>query len=207
MFKHCRQHFISGLLVLAPLFLTTIIIVYLVRLADAFVVNPVFSVLPFQMDVTFKVVLAKLAIAAVVIVMVTLIGLGAEKIFMKQFMLGAEVVLKNIPVLNKVYGSVKEIAQAFFGGNKGIFKKVVLIEYPRKGIYALGFVTQERPWEAGRATGRELSTVFVPSPPNPATGFFIFVPKEELIETRLTIEDGLKLVISGGAAIPEILPQ
>ena len=206
MFKHLRQHFISGLLVLAPLFLTTLIIIYLVRLADAFVVNPVFNVLPFQIDATFKVVMAKLAIAAVVLVMVTLIGLGAEKIFMKQFMSGAEGVLKNIPVLNKVYGSVKDIAQAFFGGNKGIFKKVVLVEYPRKGMYALGFVTQERRWEAGRVTGRELSTVFIPSPPNPATGLFIFLPKEEIIETRLTIEDGLKLVISGGAVVPELLP-
>ncbi len=206
MFKHLRQHFVSGLLVLAPLFLTTLIIVYLVRLADAFVVNPVFSVLPFQMDVMFKVILAKLAIAAVVIVLVTLIGLGAEKIFMKQFMLGAEVVLKSIPILNKVYGSVKDIAQAFFGGSKGIFKKVVLVEYPRKGIFALGFVTQDRPWEAGRAIGREVWTIFLPSPPNPATGFFVFVPKEEVIETRLTIEDGIKLVISGGAAIPELLP-
>lgn len=205
MFKHLRQHFISGLLVLAPLFLTTLIIVYLVRIADAFVVNPVFSLLPFDMDVTFKVLLAKLAIAAVVIVLVTLIGLGAEKIFMKEFMSGAETILKGIPVLNKVYGSVKDIAQAFFGGNKGIFKKVVFIEYPRKGVYSLGFVTQEKPWEAGRVTGRELVTVFVPSPPNPATGYFIFVPKEEVTETRLTIEDGLKLVISGGAAIPELL--
>lgn len=203
MFKHLRQHFISGLLVLAPLFLTTLIIIYLVRLADAFVVNPVFNVLPFTMDVTFKVVLAKLAIAVVVIVIVTLIGLGAEKIFVKQFMSGAETVLKSIPILNKVYGSIKDIAQAFFGGNKGIFKKVVLVEYPRKGIFALGFVTQDRPWEAGRVTGKELWTVFLPSPPNPATGLFVFVPKEEVIETRLTVEDGIKLVISGGAAIPE----
>lgn len=204
MFRHLRQHFISGLIVLAPLFLTTLIIVYLIRLADAFIVNPVFNVLPFAMDVTFKIVLAKLAIAAVVIMIVTLIGLGAEKIFLKQFMLGAESVLKSIPILSKVYGSVKDIAQAFFGGNKGIFKKVVIIEYPRKGIFALGFVTQDRPWEAGRATGRELCTIFVPSPPNPATGLFVFVLKEEVIETKLTVEDGIKLVISGGAAIPEL---
>ena len=72
-------------------------------------------------------------------------------------------------------------------------------------MYALGFVTQEKPWEAGRVTGRELSTVFVPSPPNPATGLFVFVPKEDILETRLTIEDGLKLVISGGAVVPELL--
>ena len=202
MFKHLRQHFISGILVLAPLFLTTLIIIYLVRIADAFIVNPVFSLLPFAMDVTFKVVLTKLAIAAVVVILVTLIGLGAEKIFMKQLLSSAEAVLKSIPVLNKVYGSVKDIAQAFFGGNKGIFKKVVLIEYPRKGVYALGFITQERPWEAGRVTGRELSTVFVPSPPNPATGYFIFVPREELMDSAMSVEEGIRLVISGGAAIP-----
>lgn len=206
MFKKIRTHFVSGLLVLAPLFITIWVIRYLLRLVDGFIVNPVFGVLPFKMDAIVVVVLTKFAIAGLVVLFVALIGLGAERLLVKQFLSGAEILLKNIPVFNTVYGSVKEIAQAFFGDKKGVFRKVVFIEYPRKGIYSLGFITQDKRWEADRATGKELYTVFVPSPPNPATGFFVFVPKEEIVETRLTIEDGIKLVISGGAAVPTLTP-
>ena len=202
MFKNFRTHFFSGLLVLAPLFLTLVVVGYLLRLTDAFVVNPLFKVLPFHMDVTFKIFLTKLALGGVVILFVAWIGVGAEKLFVRQFLSGTEMILKSIPVFNKVYGSIKEVAQAFFGDKKGVFKRVVLVEYPRKGVWALGFITQDRQWEAGRVTGKELFTVFVPSPPNPATGCFVFVPKEDVTETALSIEDGIKLVISGGAVIP-----
>ena len=202
MIKNFRTHFVSGLLVLAPLFITVWVIRYLLRFVDVLIVNPVFRVLPLHMDATITVILAKIAIALLVVLFVTFIGFGAEKLLVRQAISGAEMLLKGIPVLNKVYGSVKDIAQAFFGDKKGVFKKVVFVEYPRKGIYSLGFITQDKRWEAHRATGKDIFTVFVPSPPNPATGFFIFVPKEEIIDTRLSIEDGIKLVISGGAAIP-----
>ncbi len=200
-----RTHFISGLLVLAPLFITVIVVRYLVRITDAMVVDPVFNLLPFgDIDATFKIFLAKLIIAIVVLAFVTLIGLGAEQIIFKQFLVAGEAVLKSIPLFNKVYGSVREIAQAFFGDKRGIFRSVVYVEYPRKGLYALGFVTQDRRWDIHEQTGRDIVTVFIPSPPNPATGNFIFVPKEDIIPSDLSVEDGLKLVISGGAAVPEI---
>ncbi len=205
MFKNFRVHFFSGLLALAPLFFTILVISYLLRLTDALVVNPLFRILPFHMDATFKIFVAKLAIGVVVVLFVALIGVGVDKLFARQLVALLETVLKGIPVINKVYGSIREIAQAFFGDKKGVFKRVVLVEYPRKGLYSLGFVTQDKRWEASRVTGRDLFSVFVPSPPNPATGYFIFVPKEEVIETQLTVEQGIRLVISGGAAVPPML--
>ena len=198
-----RTHFISGILVLAPLFITVVVISYLVKMTDVFVVNPVFRLLPMSaIDASFQVFLAKMLIGVFVIFFVMLIGLAAERLFFRQFMDVGEGVLKSIPFFNKVYGSVQDIAKAFFGDKRGVFKKVVFVEYPRKGIYALGFVTQEGRWELSAATGRDLITVFVPSPPNPATGNFVFVPKEELIECGVSVEEALKLVISGGAAVP-----
>ncbi len=203
--KHFRTHFISGLLVLAPLFLTVIVIGYLVRIADAFVVNPVFRLLPVSdVDSSLKTVLTKIAIGIVVVGLVTLIGLWAEKILFKQFMAAGEGMIKAIPVFNKVYGSIREIAQAFFGDKKGVFKRVVYVEYPRKGAYALGFITQDKPWDIHQRIGKPILTVFIPSPPNPATGLFIFVPVEDIIETDVTVEEGIKLVISGGAAVPPL---
>lgn len=200
--KGFKHFFLSGLLVLAPLFLTMVVISYLFKLADAFVVNPVFKVLPFDIDASIQVFLTKILIAVCVVAFVVAIGVAAEKIFARQVMAIGEAILKRIPLFSKVYGSIQEIAQAFFGDKKGIFKRVVFIEYPRKGIYSMGFVTQDKPWEINTLTGKDVQTVFVPSPPNPATGLFVFVPKDEILASNISIEEAVRLVLSGGAAIP-----
>ena len=206
MLERVRNHLLSGLLALAPLFFTVLVIRYLLKLTDAFVVNPVFHLLPIQLDAAFKIVLAKIAIGLCVLVFIALVGIATEKIFARQFLRGAEALFKGIPLFNKLYGSFQDLVQAFFGDKKGVFKRVVFVEYPRKGIYALGFVMQERRWDIHEKTGRRIINVFIPSPPNPATGLFIFVPKEEIIESDLTVEDGIKLVISGGAVVPPLRP-
>ena len=113
-----------------------------------------------------------------------------------------ESVILGIPVFNRVYRSFKDISQAIFGEKSGIFKRVVFLEYPRKGLLAMGFVTYEKPWALTDKTGTNLVSVFVPSPPNPATGFFVFAPKEELIDANVSVEEGIKLCISVGAAAP-----
>lgn len=197
-----RHHFFAGLLVLAPLFLTVVLITYLVRLTDVFIVNPLFQALPIEIEAKFKITLTKVAIGLFVFCFILLVGLFAEKFIFKKILSSLEGFIKTIPIFSKIYVSLKDIAQAFFGDRKGVFHRVVFLEYPRKGIYALGFITQERRWEIHDKTGRDVVTVFVPSPPNPATGYFIFVPREELIESDLSIEEGIKLVISGGAAVP-----
>ena len=189
-------------MVLSPLFLTVIFFGYLVRLTDRLIVNPIFSMLPIDGDRTIMVFLTKIVIAFFVVIFLTLVGLVAEKFFVKKLFQAWEGLLKNIPLLSVVYTSVKEIAQAFAGDQKGVFKEVVFLEYPRKGIYAMAFVTQEKRWEIHEKTGREMVNVFVPSPPNPATGFFIFVPREELIRSDMTVEEGIRMVISGGVVVP-----
>src|SRR3989338_6740481 len=110
--------------------------------------------------------------------------------------------LETIPFFNSIYSSIKDVAQAFFGDKRGVFKCVVFIEYPRKGLYAMGFVTQDKPWEISDKLGKEIWSIFVPSPPNPATGNFVLVPKEDVIFSSMTIEEGIRAVISGGAAVP-----
>ena len=205
MLKAFRSHFFSGLVISAPFFLTVLFIGWLVKLMDRLVVNPVFRLLPpGAVDVQSKILLTKIVIFVLVTLFLALLGLAAERLFLRKALSLGESFLKNIPIFSKVYISFKDIAQAFFGDKSGVFKRVVFIEYPRKGLYALGFVTQERPWELSVLTGKELVSVFVPSPPNPATGLFVFVAKEEIIETRVTVEEALKLVISGGAALPAL---
>src|SRR3989338_9204770 len=117
-----RTHFISGLLVLAPLFITVLVIGYLIKITDAFIVNPVFRLLPMSaIDASFQVFLAKMLIGIFVVFFVMLIGVAAERLFFRQFMNIGEGLLKSIPLFNKVYGSVQDIAKAFFGDKKGVF--------------------------------------------------------------------------------------
>jgi len=198
-----RIYFLTGLLALAPFFLTLFFIQYLIRLADRFIVNPLFHASPFEFDASFKVFLTKIAILAVVIIFVALIGWAAEKFIFKKLFAMLEQFLNTVPFVNEVYGSIKEVAQAFFGDKAGVFKRVVYVEYPRKGVYALGFVTQEKPWEIHEKTGKRIVSIFLPNPPNPATGYFVFVPEEEVIDSDMSIEEGIRLVISAGAAVPQ----
>jgi uncharacterized membrane protein len=200
--KSVRNHFAAGLLVLAPLFLTIVVISYLVRMADAFVVNPLFSILPLHMDVSSRILLAKVLIAAVVFVVVTMIGWAAQRFLFKRIFSVGEAVLENIPIINKIYASIRDITVALFGDKKGAFGRVVFVNYPYKGSYTVGFVTNDNRWEIDEKTGKEMLTVFIPSPPNPATGFFVFVPREDVIDSTMTIEEGMRLVLSIGAAVP-----
>ena len=203
MLKKFRGHFFSGLVILTPFFLTVLFIGYLVKLTDAFVVNPVFRLLPLgTVDAQSKIILTKIVIFLCVTTFVACLGFAAEKILLRKILQSGGSFLRSIPVFSNVYISFRDIAQAFFGDKAGVFKRVVFIEYPRKGLYAMGFVTQEKSWELSEKTGKELVSVFLPHPPNPATGCFVFAPREEIIESRVTVEEGIKLVISGGAALP-----
>ena len=203
MLKKLRNYFLSGLIILAPLFLTVLVLFYLVRLADGFVVNPVFQLLPLeQLDVKSRILAAKLTIGVAVVLFVTLLGVAAQKFLFRRMLEGGESFILGIPVFSRVYRSFKEISQAIFGEKTGIFKRVVFLEYPRKGILAMGFVTLEKPWALTERVGQDLVSVFVPTPPNPATGFFVFVPREELIDAGVSVEEGIKLCISVGAAAP-----
>ncbi len=197
-----RNHFASGLLVLGPLYLSVLFIGYLIRLTDRLVVNPLFEVLPFQMDAQFKVFFTKIAIGAIVILIVSVVGLVAEKFLIRKVISSGEAVIKNIPFFSNIYSSIKEIAQAFFGEKQGQFGRVVYVEYPRREAWAVAFVTNESPWEVHEKVGKDLITIFVPKPPNPATGFFISVPKSQVIDSDMTVEEGIRMVLSFGAVAP-----
>ena len=202
--RKLRNHFLTGLLVMGPLFLSLVFISWLVKLTDHFVVDPLFQILPLALDRTFKIFLAKIALGLLVLCLVCLVGIAAERFVFKKLFLNWEGFLKSIPFFNNIYSSIREIIQAFFGDKKGVFRKVVFVEYPRKGIFALGFVTQDKRWDICDKTGKDTLSVYVPHPPNPATGFLVFVDKQELIDADMTVEEGFKLVISGGAAVPSL---
>ena len=202
-FRKLRGYFLSGLVILAPIFFTVLVLSYLVKLADAFVVNPVFRLLPLDpFGAESRVWAAKVLIALAVVLFVTALGFATREFLVRRLIDFGESVLNAIPVFNRVYRSFKDIAQAMFGGKSGVFKRVVFFQYPSVGVYTMGFVTSEDFPPLTQKTGGEFAAVFIPSPPNPATGYSVLVPKKDLITSEMTIEDGLKYCISCGVAVP-----
>lgn len=113
-----------------------------------------------------------------------------------------ESLLKRIPVVKQVYPHVKQVVDMIFGEQQIAFKKVVLVEYPRKGIYTIGFVTSAGMRSVADAAGEPVLTVFIPSTPTPFTGFAITVPKSQTIDMALTIDEALRFVLTGGVLVP-----
>lgn len=115
-------------------------------------------------------------------------------------------VLYRIPLFNRIYIALKQIFEVFLGERTTIFQRVVLFEYPRKGVYAIGFVTSESGGEIQQRTARTMINVFLPTTPNPTSGFLLFLAEEDLIPLDMSVEEGIKLVISGGAVTPDTIP-
>jgi uncharacterized membrane protein len=118
-----------------------------------------------------------------------------------------ESILNRIPLVRSVYGSLKHFAEVVFSDSGTSFKKVLLIEYPRKGLYSLCFQTSEDAREVQSKTGEEIVTVFLPTTPNPTSGFYLVVPEDEIREVDLTVEDAFKLVMSAGLVTPEMVAR
>jgi len=131
-------------------------------------------------------------------IIILLTGILARNYFGKKIVDFGEQLVAKIPLINRVYVATKQISQAFFSPKSEVFKKAVLIEFPQKGSYCIGFYTHNTRGPIQNALKEEMVNVFLPTVPNPTTGFLLFVKKAEIIELDLSIEEALKLVISGG---------
>jgi uncharacterized membrane protein len=199
-----RNAFFSGLLLLAPAVVTVWAFTYIIGLVGGSF-RPLYNEylpeglrrIPFLWDVL-----------ATGIVFILITGLGfLSRYFLGKYLLGvAERFLETIPGVNSVYGSVKQIVQTFSSQNRNLFTKVVLIQFPRPGMYAIAFLTNKTQGEPQTKTTEEVWTLFVPTTPNPTSGFLIMVPKSEIVELDMSVGDGMKFVISGGAVVPPWAP-
>lgn len=143
-----------------------------------------------------------LAALALGILLVTFIGRAARNYIGRKLIEALDSLLQHVPVLNKVYGTVKQVNEAFSTSKKSSFKQVVLLEYPRRGLYSIGFLTSDAVPEPEAKLGRRLNGVFVPTTPNPTSGFLIMVPDEDVIRLNMSVAEGIKYIISLGAIVP-----
>jgi uncharacterized membrane protein len=139
----------------------------------------------------------------VVLAVVLGAGLVATNVIGRKLLRFFESFVAKIPFVSKVYLTVEQIRDAFKGRKHTLFQSVAVIEYPRPGLYTICFVTSTAEGEVQHKTKEEVVCVFIPTTPNPTSGFLIFVPQDGLIPLSMTVEEAMKLVISGGALVPE----
>jgi len=195
-----RTAFFSGLLLLAPLVVTVWAFRKVIELVGG-TISPLFLVhlperlqqIPFIWDI-----LATL----VILLLVTLLGYLSRYVFGKYFLEVGERIIQGIPGVGPVYNTVKQIVDTFGTQNRNLFNKVVLVEFPRPGIWTLGFLTNKYQGEPHQLVSGETWTVFVPTAPNPTSGFLLLLPKDKVVELDMSVGDGMKMIISGGAVVP-----
>lgn len=138
----------------------------------------------------------------IVLVTLTIIGALTASLLGRYFLHLSDHMLARMPVVRSIYGATKQIFETILSSQGNAFRSVVLIEYPRKGIWTLGFITGTTVGEVQHFTERLVVNVFVPTTPNPTSGFLLFLPREDIIELAMTVEDGIKMIVSGGIVTP-----
>ena len=200
MWKKLKSYFLTGLVVLIPLVLTVYIIWNLFLAVDGLLqgfIGKIFMYLGFI--VTEKPIVGPGFISVIFLILLT--GVVARNYMGKKVILWGEMIVTRIPLMNRIYLAIKQISNAFLSEKREIFKKAVLFEYPRKGIYSIGFFTQDTKGEVQERLDHDVVSVFLPTTPNPTSGFLLFVAKSDVVELDMSIEEALKLVISGGAVV------
>ncbi len=199
-----RTAFFSGLLLLAPLGITVWTFKQIVEIFGGsfrplfdWVLPARLQTIPFVWDV---------AVTIVMLGLITLFGFISHYFFGKYLVDLGERVIVGIPGVSTVYNSVKQVVATFSTSNRNTFSQVVLVQYPREGIWSVGFLTNKTQAEAQARAGQELWSVFVPTSPNPTSGFVLLLPPEDITPLDMSVGDGMKLVISGGAVVPPFKP-
>ena len=137
------------------------------------------------------------------VVLIGLVGLLARNYFGKRIIQWVDSGLLRVPLLNKIYSATKQVNDAFSSSNKTAFRTVVLVEFPKEGVYSIGFITSEPDPEVQSKLPGKIVCVFVPATPNPTSGFLLMVPEEKVTKLEMSVADGIKYIISLGSILPE----
>ena len=195
-----RANFLTGLVVVAPIVLT----LWLTWAFITFVDEQVVPLVPaFYNPRTYIDADIPGFGLVIFIVFTTVVGYFAKRVFGRQLIRIGESIVSRMPVIRSIYNAVKQIAETVLSQSKSSFRQACLIEYPRRGIWAIAFIATDTRGEiVDKRGGEEMVSVFLPTTPNPTSGFLLFVPKKDVILLDMTIEEAAKLVISAGLVVP-----
>ena len=196
-FGRIRTYFLTGIVVAAPITVTGWVAIWFIQAIDGwfspFAPNS-FDTLPISIP-GFGIISAFLIL--------TLLGALTTNFFGKCIIGYGERLVDRLPIIRNIYGALKQIFQTIASKSENNFQRVVMLEYPKKDCWAIAFVTTESKGEIAAKHKKELLCVFLPTTPNPTSGFLLFVPKDDVIELDMTVESAAKLIISAGLVMPE----
>ena len=188
-----RNYFITGAIVLIPIGITIYLTLFIIKISSGLLpkkINPN-NYLPFDVP-GIEIIIT--------IILITLIGGLSLSFLGKKFLEVFNNILKKIPILRTIYSAVGQLTESFTKSD-GNQKSVVVLEYPRKGIWVVGFATKENKGEISKKTNEDLVNIFVPTTPNPTSGFLLMVPKNDLIYLDMSFEDASRFIVSAGTSL------
>ena len=191
-FRRISNNFFKGILISAPIIITLYIAWGLIKFFDK-KASPLLGTFPFEIP-GFGLI--------TVFIFFAIIGFITTGLLGRVFSSFIEKVLSKMPVLRNIYSGLKQLFEAILAKKTNSFREVVLLEYPRKGIWAMGFLTGETKGEVNRKTKNQMANIFLPTTPNPTSGFLLFVPKKDILGLTMTVEEGIKMIISAGMLTP-----
>lgn len=196
-----RAYFFTGILVTAPVSITF----YMAYKIFVWIDVSVNHLIPPELIARYNIPLTTIPGIGIVILILAMIFIGMFAAgFVGRFFLHlGDWIVRRLPVISSIYSLLKQVFETMFSDKKQSFNKCVLLEYPRKGIWILGFVSAETKGEIKKELHEELLSVFIPTTPNPTSGFLIFVPKKDVIPLSMSVEQGIKFVISCGIVEPD----
>lgn len=212
-----KKYFITGLVILLPVVVTIGIVIFVLDfLTKPFMgfVTPLFTKLGFQ-HLNFYIFspeqvmrfVSQILILIVLFFIILGLGVVARWIIFRYVIQISDSILHRIPLVNKVYKTTQDIIKTLFSSDKDSFKQVVMVPFPHEGTYSLGLVSQESPQTCKDALGTDLLSVFVPTTPNPTTGFLLIYKRKDLIFLDMKTEDAVKYVVSCGVITPDVLEE
>ncbi|MCX5692844.1 MAG: DUF502 domain-containing protein [Candidatus Omnitrophica bacterium] len=204
MWRKIRTNFFAGLLLVIPAVLTFWVLYFVISRLNLLLLEPIMKIfqfwLPDRVSVEF---FTKAAIFFILLTLLTLTGFAARIILLRNIFGFGESILYKVPMISTIYKGLKEMSSAFLSNHESIFKRVVLVQYPKNGVYAIGFITSEAQGEVQKKTKENVVNVFVPTTPNPTSGMLVLVPREDIILLDMSVTEGMKMIISGGAVTPK----
>ena len=200
--SNLRNNFLTGLAVIIPVFITTYLIWSTIGIVDGWVL----PLIPEKYALDKFIGIDVKGIGVIIFLLFTVfIGSLTKGYFGRTILKSAESLVDRMPVVRSIYNGIKQIAETVFSQSNNSFERACLVEYPRKGIWAVAFVSTKTKGEVSEKIGKnkELFSIFLPTTPNPTSGFLLFLPEKDIIFLDMTVEDAAKLVISAGLVTPK----
>ena len=199
-----QRYFLAGLVAVVPISLTVLVVRWTISLMDQLLLHWVPE--RYWPESMFGFAVPGIGLLATML-LILLAGMLVTNYFGHSLLRLSDWVMNRIPLVNGIYNLFKQVADTMLAADRQGFRKVVLIEYPRRGIWSVGFVTGVSQGEVQRITAQRMINVFMPTTPNPTSGYYILVPEVEAVELKMTVDEAFKLIISGGMVSPPERPQ